>query len=620
MNFQQPFFLWTLLSLLPLVAIYFLRVRPRRRFTTAYFLWERVLQQKQRSALWQRLRNLWSLLLMAVAFAAVALATARPEWISDRSPDLLLIIDTSASMQTREGTVTRLELARQAAEEIIVAMDGHQRAAVASVGRDLTYLCHLTDSPRELSDALRQLRVSDDELTLDRLRHCVPDVTPTRPLRTIVFSDGNLGPGTWPAELELFRVGTAQTNVGLVRADMQCLSPGRCGFFWQCRVSGAERRQVNLRLLCENEAGSQVYRIEPLTLEPGLNRPQSITLEDAPYGRWTAELVTDNGSSLDSFLADDRAFLNVPPPDPIPVRIATSHRFFLENSVQAFSGNAGILTLVDATASANPDGKPWIDVALREVPDDARRTIVFAPQGDSDFWSGGESEVELLPRALLREHPVVRYIDTESMVFAGARSIRAPEGAQVWVEGDDGTPLIYQARRDDRSAVVVNLDPGQANFYFSAYFPVLVHSAAVHLSGRAASEPATVRPGDVIDVPANDTRNGTWYVTGPDGETQAIGTAASWRTTQRGFYRLAPAADAPAADAPAADAPAADAPTTRTVACTILSDVESNLDDAPHQTNVQPLRRGTVPATALTWLALLVVAAESWLYHRRKVG
>ena len=78
MSFLAPAFLWGLAALAPLAAIYFLKVRPRRKPTNAYFLWQRILNQKQTSALFRRLRDVLSLLLLAIATVAIVLAMARP--------------------------------------------------------------------------------------------------------------------------------------------------------------------------------------------------------------------------------------------------------------------------------------------------------------------------------------------------------------------------------------------------------------------------------------------------------------------------------------------------------------------------------------------------------------
>ena len=54
MNLLAPGFLWTFLALIPLAAIYFLKVRPRKRDTPAYFLWEKIFQEKRTSSLFSR--------------------------------------------------------------------------------------------------------------------------------------------------------------------------------------------------------------------------------------------------------------------------------------------------------------------------------------------------------------------------------------------------------------------------------------------------------------------------------------------------------------------------------------------------------------------------------------
>ena len=73
MNFLAPQWLWTLFAVIPLVAAYLLRVRPRRRPVTAFFLWQRILGQRKAASLFQRLRDALSLLLTLAALAAAVL-------------------------------------------------------------------------------------------------------------------------------------------------------------------------------------------------------------------------------------------------------------------------------------------------------------------------------------------------------------------------------------------------------------------------------------------------------------------------------------------------------------------------------------------------------------------
>ncbi len=74
MTFGFPAFFWATLALLPLAAVYFIKTRPRRQPVNAFFLWQQVFKQKASNSLFQRLRNLLSLLLVALAFLAAVFA------------------------------------------------------------------------------------------------------------------------------------------------------------------------------------------------------------------------------------------------------------------------------------------------------------------------------------------------------------------------------------------------------------------------------------------------------------------------------------------------------------------------------------------------------------------
>jgi len=111
--FLYPGYFLALLGLLPLIAVYFLKVRPGRKPVTAFFLWREVFDQKKNTALSNRLREILSLLLMILALVAVVLAMTTPEIASDQRKDLLLIVDNSASMNARDngGTESRCQSA-----------------------------------------------------------------------------------------------------------------------------------------------------------------------------------------------------------------------------------------------------------------------------------------------------------------------------------------------------------------------------------------------------------------------------------------------------------------------------------------------------------------------------
>jgi hypothetical protein len=616
MTFLSPALLWSFIALVPLAAIYFLKVRPRKKPTTAYFLWERIFQEKRASSLFHRLRDAWSLILMALAAAAICLALGRPEW-ADVRKDLLIVIDNSASMSARDGGTSRLDLAKKQANDVVQGLNGNQRAAVAIVGQKLRYLSHLTDNPRELLEAIDSIESSAETLDLTSLPASnweaapqdldgveappspqAPNQSAQNKHRVLFVSDGGFDAKKLPAHVELLKVGTPLDNVGLVAADIAFLAgdTGRLGIYYQVASTFAEPQKVDLTLWSVADDGhEQLHKVIPLTIKPGTNPSETFELAGAPAGRWLARL-----DIADALSEDNTAYLVVAKPDPIRVAVESPDPFFLENSVQAFARGEQLLTLVKDSPAV---------VLGKSVAPKADLAIIFQPIGDSDWWTKLGDEVEAgAARVLVEGHPVLRHLDATSIPFVGARQITPAAGAQVFVADDNGLPLIYKARHGNRTAVVVNIDPVAAEFYFSAWFPVLVHSAVTHLAGRENSLAAAYRPGESVPIPAGRdeilTKIAPPQPIKSDSAATRLETTGAWfRGIEKlGFYTL---------QNPAGK---------HTIGASLFSPAESLLNNDEVADKHEAISRGRSPTAWLTLLAIVALAAESILYHRRKVG
>ncbi len=590
MTFASPIFFWSFLALAPLIAIYLLKVRPRRKPTTAFFLWEKIFQEKRASSLMHRLRDLLSLLMMALAFCAVCLALAQPRWTNDNRKDLLLIIDNSASMSAQEGLSTRLEQAKSRAAQIAQGLDGTQRAAVATVARDLRYVSHLTDNPRELVAAIEAIQPSDEALQPQSLPLVDENRQFTGDYRLLLLSDGCFDRDAAPTGFELIKIGQPQKNIGLVAADLQYVPGGQLQMscYFQVASSFTEGVDVDLLLSRENGDTTQLVKVIPLSIEPGINEPVVLAIENAEPGRWIAKLDIE-----DPLSDDNTAYLCARRPPPIPISVESDDQFFFQQCVLAFSGDAGLLSLVEESPKL---------VLAKAQSSDAEQTIVFQPAGNSTWWSELSDEIDdVVPRVLIEDHPLIRHFDPASIVYLGARRLQAPPGAQILVASDDDVPLIYVANQSGKQAVVVNIDPIAAELYFSAWFPVLVHSAALHLAGREDPLLATYTAGTLVQIPEAEEAT-TSQLNGPhDTKTEVVGTTFDG-LDQLGFYQIKREGSE------------------WDIGCSLLARQETLLDNEQVPDTSEPISRGSSPAQWLTILALVVVTAESVLYHRRKVG
>ncbi|MEM9941379.1 MAG: BatA and WFA domain-containing protein [Planctomycetota bacterium] len=610
MTFGNPLFLWAFVSLIPLIAIYLLKVRPKRKPTTAYFLWNDIFQQRRSNSLFQRFRDLLSLLLMALAFAAVVLALAKPEWNQLGKSDFVLIIDNTASMNSSDGIGTRLDSAKRSAKQIVEALDGNQRCSVATLSTKITYLSNLTDNPRELLQAIDSIEPTTlpfRDSALSQFRNEQDSTPQTNPqvseetesnqpeipaTRIVLISDGRLD-ATLPDNFELMKVGSSPgNNCGIIACDMQRL-PGSQKATLFCQLASSYPETIEAEIAVTMEDTDTLAKLIPVTIQPGTNPPLLFEIENAVAGKWKLELDLD-----DSLSDDDEAFLVLQPVQQVPIQVDTTNRYFYENSVLAFSGTGGILNLVDS------GGAILIRQGTATEDSSAPNSdlLLFRPDGKSVWWDDIGEEIEVaLPRAIKSDHPVIRHIDIASIPFVGARLVSAPSAAEILVEAEDGTPLIWRMSNAGSSAVVVNLNPLEANFYFSAWFPILVYSSATHLAGRTESIPATVATGNTSFIPGSKSGQQN-ELTDPQQNSITVTGNRTPDLNQVGFYEL-------------------NSPGSRwDTSASLLSRLETMNDNQEIKSSDRPIKKGWSPVGLLTVFAIIILITESLLYQRRKVG
>jgi Ca-activated chloride channel homolog len=137
MTFAAPAWLWAL-TLVPAIVLLDLWTLRRDRARLAVFasrpLWERLVSRPWSG--WRAVR----LGLIVLALAGLCLALARPQWgivrekIEREGVDVVLVLDTSASMLTEDVPPNRFFLARQALSQLVSRLEGDRFALLAFEG------------------------------------------------------------------------------------------------------------------------------------------------------------------------------------------------------------------------------------------------------------------------------------------------------------------------------------------------------------------------------------------------------------------------------------------------------------------------------------------------------
>src|SRR6476469_963595 len=137
MPFATPVALLGLLFVPAVIAMYLLRLRRREAVVPSTLLWQRLVADVEANAPWQRLRRSLLLLLQLLLVLLLAGLAARPflERPAGLARDLVLVIDTSASMAATDVTPDRLTAAKAAALDALRDLPAGGKVSVVAAGR-----------------------------------------------------------------------------------------------------------------------------------------------------------------------------------------------------------------------------------------------------------------------------------------------------------------------------------------------------------------------------------------------------------------------------------------------------------------------------------------------------
>ena len=169
MQFLNPYMLLTLAAIPILIVIHTLKPKPRQVDVTNLFLWNEVLKERSYNLSFERLKKNLPLILQILIVILAALALAKPTWTywTAKKGNLVLVIDTSASMKTRSGSGIRFDLARQKALQLVKERDRDQQVLLVEAGKKPLVKTGFLNETDQAQDLVNKLQPSDAPADLE---------------------------------------------------------------------------------------------------------------------------------------------------------------------------------------------------------------------------------------------------------------------------------------------------------------------------------------------------------------------------------------------------------------------------------------------------------------------
>jgi hypothetical protein len=513
MTFLTPWaFAWLGLSV-PVVALYFLKMKRRRVQVPSTWLWRKSIDDLRVNAPFQRLRANLLLLLQLLLIAAGALALARPtgKAAPPEHKRWVLLIDRSASMSMKDVEPSRLAEAKKLAKRVVEEGGPDDEFMVVAFAARAQVLTPLTGDRGAVGRAIEAVEPSESQTRAQEAYRLAASALEGAPKREIVvLSDGAFEAivGAEDIPLRYLKVGGKPRNAAITAVDVR--KPLKADDPWtifaQVDLFHGDAVEIPLEL----HVNGQLKSVRNLKVAPPAGAG-TIFEVDKPV----PEIVELRLGWPDDLAVDDRAWFVVRQ-ERTKLLLAGSGNFFLERAV-AQVRDAEAFRAEDLSKSSLGEFSVAILDGVVPEPLPEGRYLIF---GAVPKWEGVQAGADVATPAVVdwnRRHPVLRHLDPSELTVKAAPKLTLPGYAAPLIEGSE-TPLAFAWEKGRTRAVVVPFRLQDSDWPLRLSFPLFISNAIEWLRDEGKQMP---RPGEPLRIRLGDDESEA-EVSAPGGQKRTL--------------------------------------------------------------------------------------------------
>ena len=475
MQFLNPLGL-LVLGLIPiLLLIHSLKPKAKRVPVTTFFLWKDALQEQPAGWHIHKLLKNLPLICQIIIIIFSALALLQPVWFwnTEQYGNMIVVLDTSASMKTRGGDQTRFEKAREKALQLIDELPELSKALVIESGRLPTVKINFSNDKQALFSTIYEIEPTDNAGNLKQAVFlALSFYNETRDDQIFVITDG--------AGAELENITGIHKNITPLLISGGSNNVGITKLEFRKELAGQDNYQILLEVQNFNQSSVQV----PLrfTLNNSLLANPSLTLNPGekkllffPYSGTLSGIAEARLDLEDDFSIDNQAHAVLNSAKQIEVLLVTKGNFYLERLLEAYPNFN--LEVTDRIP------QPWRTKIVK------KDIVVLDRMAPPSTLSGNfllidafspnipllEEKTVFTPQMLDWDphHPIMANMDLSGIRVEKATQIKAEGGLKPIVESE-GAGLVYTYEKEDLRAVQFAFDLTRSDLPLKVAFPMLM--------------------------------------------------------------------------------------------------------------------------------------------------
>lgn len=494
-----------------IVLLYLLKLKRRPMPVSTLLFWQKILQESRRRAFFQRLRQLFSLLLHLLIFALILGALLHPTF--DRQvregASTVLIVDTRARMQATEADgQSRFAKAQTSALGMIRQASSLRQMALISTNASPNVIAPFSDDEKVLREGLEKIGPTDASGDLQDAIHLGEELLASRKgeRRIVIFTDHPItaAPSTEKIPVDFVSVGGARENVAILRFATRPLlsSPETSEILLEVANFGSAAAQANVELAYDG----QLLDVKPIHLEPGAHAVQVFPTVPRPSAN-SRGWLTAKLDSKDALTVDNVAYAVLPVEPPKRVLLVSKGNWFLEKLLAADQGLAFELVGPDGYAPglAGKFDAVIFDHFLPKDFDFTKATGNFLFIKQTPFESSDPELAQPLISDLDSQHPTLRLVNLQNITLLRAAALTMPK-AEGWTYAEPirsfEHPLLITGERQggNQRFAALAMDITDSDLPLRVAFPLLMSNTLHWLAGEQTAPVLARRAGEIIPL------------------------------------------------------------------------------------------------------------------------
>ena len=531
MSFDKLWPICFLLFIPVIILIYMLKQKAKKVEISSNMLWKEVYKNLEATTPWEKLKFQWLMVLQILLIILFVLSLMSPFILSGskKSSSLIMVIDSSASMNALYDEDTRLEQAKKDALEYLDTIPDNTKITLIECNNQAIVLATNEENIMTVKSKIKQIEPTYASGDLSLSANLVNSIMVQQPDANIVYYTDSKFENAYEKS-NIYSVYKEKANVSV---DYLSYGVTDDKITVITKITNGSSENITTDITLYEQGTERILGMETLTLDAMSS--EVVYFEGIETD---SDKVYVKSSKKDMLMEDNVGYLVLEKQMGTKVLLISDGNVFLEKALASVEG----LDVYKAQEITNAEGLEEYDLyildgkSMENIPED--KSILFIHPENNEYVSGKESGTSVSLK--LNSSEITNYIDGFSFGVMETDLYEVPAWAQSFISNREKSAGYY-GEYNGRKVAVIGFDFHQSDFALQAEFPILMYQMTQYLLQQGMLSENSYFPFESVEL-KNVKADINLEIKNPAGVSEnyiSNGNYVSYeKTNELGFYEL----------------------------------------------------------------------------------